>query len=73
MKISLERFSPVTYDLCSVILNNIDWFRGADVHDLQDGIEWAMNATVELEEFTKDADKIIDEYPDYHGGKTLTD
>lgn len=71
VKIKLERFSPITYDLCKTIFNNVSQFRQTDIYDLQDGIEWIMDTASEFEEFMEDADKIIDERPDWRDGKML--
>ena len=71
VKIKLERFSPITYDLCKTIFNNVSQFRQTDIYDLQDGIEWIMDTASEFEEFMEDADKIIDEGPVWRDGKML--
>lgn len=64
VELAVERWNPAVYDLCRGLFDNIDRFEKVDVRDVQDGVEWIMNAAVELEEFMKDADEIIDEHPD---------
>ncbi len=71
VELVVEQWNPAVYDLCRVLFDNIDRFEKVDVRDIQDGVEWIMNAAVELKEFMKDADEIIDEYPDWCGGKIL--
>lgn len=71
VELAVERFDPTVYDLCRVVFDNIDRFDKVDVRDVQDGIEWIMNAAAELEEFMKDVDEVIDERPDCRNKKTL--
>ena len=71
VELAVERWNPAVYDLCRGLFDNIDRFEKVDVRDVQDGIEWIMNAASEFEKFMEDADKIIDERPDWRDGKML--
>ena len=71
VELAVARWNPAVYDLCRGFFDNIDRFEKVDVRDVQDGIEWIMNAASEFEKFMEDADKIIDERPDWRDGKML--